>query len=94
MPKITIASLERRILVLESEKQTLGGQLSINGEFQLEAFRILLGVMKQETIAYAGLFVGEDDSSLAYYNTATAASKDGADVVTPLYDNWMVYDYD
>lgn len=32
MPKITIASLERRILVLESEKQTLGGQLSINGE--------------------------------------------------------------
>lgn len=30
MPKITIASLERRILVLESEKQTLSGQLSIN----------------------------------------------------------------
>lgn len=43
MPKITIASLERRILVLESEKQTLGGQLSINGEFQLEAFKLLLG---------------------------------------------------
>lgn len=42
MPKITIASLERRILVLESEKQTLGGQLSINGEFQLEAFKLLL----------------------------------------------------
>lgn len=42
MPKITIASLERRILVLESEKQTLGGQLSINGEFQLEAFKQLL----------------------------------------------------
>lgn len=42
MPKITIASLERRITVLESEKQTLGGQLSINGEFQLEAFKMLL----------------------------------------------------
>lgn len=42
MPKITIASLARRILVLESEKQTLGGQLSINGEFQLEAFKLLL----------------------------------------------------
>lgn len=42
MPKITIASLERRILVLESEKQTLGGQLSINGEFQLAAFKSLL----------------------------------------------------
>lgn len=42
MPEITIASLERRILVLESEKQTLGGQLSINGEFQLEAFKLLL----------------------------------------------------
>lgn len=94
MPKITIASLERRISMLEIEKQVLNGQLSINGEFQLEAFRILLGVMKQEPIAYAGLFVGEDDSSLAYYNTAAAASKDGADVVTPLYDNWMVYDYD
>ena len=42
MPKITIASLERRILVLESEKQTLGGQLSINGEYQLAAFKQLL----------------------------------------------------
>ena len=48
MPKITIASLERRILVLESEKQTLGGQLSINGEFQLEAFKELLERMKDE----------------------------------------------
>lgn len=48
MPKITIASLERRIQVLESEKQTLGGQLSINGEFQLEAFKLLLGKLKEE----------------------------------------------
>ena len=87
MPKITIASLERRILVLESEKQTLGGQLSINGEFQLEAFKVLLGIMKQEPNVYAGLFVGESESSLACYNTAPAASKDGADVIIPLYDN-------
>lgn len=48
MLKITIASLERRILVLESEKQTLGGQLSINGEFQLEAFKLLLAKLKEE----------------------------------------------
>lgn len=48
MPKITIASLERRILVLESEKQTLSGQLSINGEFQLEAFKLLLECMNDE----------------------------------------------
>lgn len=48
MSEITIASLERRILVLESEKQTLGGQLSINGEFQLEAFKLLLERMKNE----------------------------------------------
>lgn len=48
MPKITIASLGHRILVLESEKQTLGGQLSINGEFQLEAFKLLLGKLKEE----------------------------------------------
>lgn len=48
MPKITIASLERCILVLESEKQTLGGQLSINGEFQLAAFKLLLGKLKEE----------------------------------------------
>ena len=48
MPKITIASLERRILVLESEKQTLGGQLSINGEFQLAAFKLLLVKLKEE----------------------------------------------
>ena len=44
MPKITIPSLERRIQVLESEKQTLGGQLSINGEFRLEAFKLLLAL--------------------------------------------------
>jgi hypothetical protein len=49
MPKITIASLERRIMVLESEKQTLGRQLSINGEFQLEAFKLLLERMKNES---------------------------------------------
>lgn len=48
MPKITIASLENRILVLESEKQTLGGQLSINGEFQLEAFKMLLGELRNK----------------------------------------------
>ncbi|HCQ3167536.1 TPA: hypothetical protein OHQ33_001981 [Escherichia coli] len=87
MPKITIASLERRILVLESEKQTLGGQLSINGEYQLAAFKVLLSIMKQEPNVYAGLFVGESESSLAYYNTANAALKNGADVIVPLYDN-------
>jgi len=48
MPKITIASLERRILVLESEKQTLGGQLSINGEFQLAAFKLLLEELRNK----------------------------------------------
>ena len=34
--------------MLESEKQTLGGQLSINGEFQREAFKLLLERMKNE----------------------------------------------
>lgn len=48
MPKITITSLERRILVLESEKQTLGGQLSINGEYQLAAFKVLLMLLRGE----------------------------------------------
>lgn len=48
MPKITIASLERRIMVLESEKQTLGGQLSINGEFQLEVFKLLLEELRNK----------------------------------------------
>lgn len=48
MPKITIASLERRIFMLELEKHTLDGQLSINGEFQLEAFKMLLGKLKEE----------------------------------------------
>lgn len=48
MPKITIASLERRIQELESEKQTLGGQLSINGEFQLEAFKLLLDKLRAD----------------------------------------------
>lgn len=95
MPKITIASLERRVLVLESEKQTLGGQLSINGEFQLEAFRILLGVMKQEPSAYAGVFLDEEGlRSLSYYATEEEAAFDGLAVVIPLFDNWMAYDYD
>lgn len=86
MPKITIASLERRIMILESEKQTLGGQLSINGEFQLEAFKELLAIRTQEPSVYAGVFV-LTASPLAYYNTATAASRAGADVIIPLYSN-------
>ena len=48
MPKITITSLERRIQVLESEKQTLGGQLSINGEYQLATFKVLLMLLRGE----------------------------------------------
>lgn len=48
MPKITIASLERRISMLEIEKQVLNGQLSINGEFQLEAFKLLLDKLKAD----------------------------------------------
>lgn len=66
MPKITIASLERRILVLESEKQTLGGQLPINGEFQLEAFKLLLYKLKEEeqTLLLSPEFdYGADDES-------------------------------
>ena len=59
MPKITIASLERRILVLESEKQTLGGQLSINGEFQLEAFKRLLSIISDMENMLALLESGE-----------------------------------
>lgn len=59
MPKITIASLERRILVLESEKQTLGGQLSINGEFQLEAFKRLLSITSDMENMLALLESGE-----------------------------------
>lgn len=49
MPKITTASLERRISMLEIEKQVLNGQLSINGEFQLAAFKLLLERMKNES---------------------------------------------
>lgn len=48
MPKITIASLERRISMLEIEKQVLNGQLSINGEFQLAAFKLLLEEMRNK----------------------------------------------
>lgn len=94
MPKITIASLERRIQVLESEKQTLGGQLSINGEFQLAAFKELLAIKTQEPNVYAGLFVGESGSSLAYYTTANGALKNGADVIIPLYDNVVGPEYE
>lgn len=48
MPKITIASLERRIMELESEKRMGWGQLSISGDFQLEAFKLLLERMKAD----------------------------------------------
>lgn len=49
MPKITIASLERRIFMLEIEKQVLNGQLPIDREFQLAAFKLLLERMKNES---------------------------------------------
>lgn len=48
MPKITIASLERRISMLEIEKRVLNWQLSINGEFQLEAFKLLLEELRNK----------------------------------------------
>lgn len=49
MPKITIASLERRIFMLEIEKQVLNGPLPIDREFQLAAFKLLLERMKNES---------------------------------------------
>ena len=54
MAKVTKESLERKISILECDKRTWG-ELSLNAEYQLEAYKMLL---QRQQIGY--LFIADD----------------------------------
>ena len=81
MVKVTKESLAENIGRLESY-----GDLSINEEYQLKAYRMLMRALENEPTVFMGVF--RDGRGIAYYHTAKAANKDGADEIVPLYEDF------
>lgn len=79
MTKVTKESLAERIQHLED----LGSMISLNEEYQLAAYRMLMRALENGPIVFMGVF--QDGRGVAYYHTAKAANKDGADEIIPLY---------
>lgn len=79
--KVTKESLAENIGRLESY-----GDLSLNEEYQLKAYRLLLKALAAEPVVFMGVF--SDGRGIAYYHTAKAANKDGADEIVPLYEDF------
>ncbi len=79
--KVTKESLAENIGRLESY-----GDLSINEEYQLKAYRLLMRALENEPVVFMGVF--QDGRGVAYYHTAKAANKDGADEIVPLYEDF------
>lgn len=79
--KVTKESLAENIGRLESY-----GDLSINEEYQLKAYRLLMRALENEPTVFIGVF--QDGRGIAYYHTAKAANKDGADEIVPLYEDF------
>lgn len=81
--KVTRESLAENIGRLESVSK-LG--LSLNEEYQLEAYRLLIRALENEPTVFMG--VHQDGRGIAYYHTSKAANKDGADEIVPLYEDF------
>lgn len=79
--KVTKESLADNIGRLESY-----GDLSINEEYQLKAYRLLMRALENEPTVFMGVF--QDGRGIAHYHTAKAANKDGADEIVPLYEDF------
>ena len=79
--KVTKESLSENIGRLESY-----GDLSINEEYQLKAYRLLMRALENEPTVFMGVF--QDGRGIAYYHTAKAANKDGANKIVPLYEDF------
>lgn len=62
------------------------GDLSINEEYQLKAYRLLMRALENEPTVFMGVF--QDGRGIAYYHTSKAANKDGADEIIPLYEDF------
>ncbi len=82
--KVTKESLAEKIRYLESVSK-LG--LSLNEEYQLKAYQLLMRALENEPTVFMGVF--QDGRGIAYYHTAKAANKDGADDVVPLYEDFI-----
>ncbi len=79
--KVTKESLAENIGRLESY-----GDLSLNEEYQLKAYRLLMCALENEPVVFMGVFL--DGRGVAYYHTSKAANKDGADEIIPLYEDF------
>jgi hypothetical protein len=62
--------------------------LTLNEEYQLEAYKMLLGYLVKEPSVFMGVF--HDGRGVAYYHTAKAAVKDGVYEVVPLYEDALI----
>lgn len=79
--KVTKESLAENIGRLESY-----GDLSINEEYQLKAYRLLLSGLEKEPVVFMGLY--QDGLSPVYFSTAKRAKEEGASVIVPLYEDF------
>lgn len=62
--------------------------ISLDGEYQLKAYKMLLMYLVNEPAVFMGVF--HDGRGVAYYHTAKAAVKDGACEVVPLYEDALI----
>lgn len=79
--KVTKESLSENIGRLESY-----GDLSLNEEYQLKAYKMLLKGLDAEPVVFMGLY--QDGLSPVYFTTAKRAKEEGASVVVPLYEDF------
>lgn len=86
--RVNAETLHFKIKYLERCKVTPGLGISLNEEYQLEAYKMLLGYLVNEPAVFMGVF--HDGRGVAYYHTAKAAVKDGAYEVVPLYEDALI----
>lgn len=79
MTFVTIENLTVRIRELEGL-----GATSYNEDLQLEAFKMLLASLVQEPAIYMGVI--NQGRNMGYYRTKSAAVRDGADGIVPLFE--------
>lgn len=85
--QVNAETLQEKIQGLE-ESLHIGGALSLNQEYQLEAYKMLLMYLINEPAVFMGVF--HNGRGVAYYHTAKAAVKDGACEVVPLYEDALI----
>lgn len=84
--QVNAETLQEKVKLLEIYKARMN--ISLNEEYQLEAYKMLLRYLVNEPAVFMGVF--HDGRGVAYYHTAKAAVKDGAYEVVPLYEDALI----